>query len=203
MDVSLDGQQAPVAVEETPKKKAPKLSKAASNNLKNSIAAIISPSHATDTNHESSDLPKSSPDYKLVADKNSKTSTPKKDSKNTSGTEESDELSEITSGTTTENVKQLSNEKIEVAKNIYNVYITSGGPLEVNLSDKVRDNINNRIQKNEYSILMYQEAEKAVFHDLVTDAFPRFLLSEYYKKYKQQSLVETGKEMGLIIANLV
>jgi len=147
----------------------------------------------------------------LVNDQNSKTSTPKKDSKHTSGTEENDELgeittgatSEITTGATSENVVQLSPEKIEVAKNIYNVYIMSGAPLEVNLSDKVRDNINNRIQKNEYSLLMYQEAEKAVFHDLVTDAFPRFLLSEYFKKYKQQSLVETGTEMALIIANLV
>jgi len=139
----------------------------------------------------------------LVNDQNSKTSTPKKDSKHTSGTEENDELGEITTGATSENVVQLSPEKIEVAKNIYNVYIMSGAPLEVNLSDKVRDNINNRIQKNEYSLLMYQEAEKAVFHDLVTDAFPRFLLSEYFKKYKQQSLVETGTEMALIIANLV
>jgi len=91
----------------------------------------------------------------------------------------------------------------EIADIIYTYYIKVGAPLEVNLSDTVRVEMKKRMDNKEYSLTMFEEAEKAVYKDMSRNSFPRFLLSERFKEYEKKNEQETNKEIRLLAARLI
>jgi len=101
-------------------------------------------------------------------------------------------------------IGEVNDDKIkEIADIIYTYYIKVEAPLEVNLSDTVRVEMKKRMDNKEYSLVMFEEAEKAVYKDMSRNSFPRFLLSDRFKEYEKENEQETHKEIRLLAARLI
>jgi len=59
------------------------------------------------------------------------------------------------------------------------------------------------MDNKEYSLVMFEEAEKAVYKDMSRNSFPRFLLSDRFKEYEKENEQETHKEIRLLAARLI
>eukprot|EP01119_Soliformovum_irregulare_P020135 TRINITY_DN6491_c1_g1_i1.p1 TRINITY_DN6491_c1_g1~~TRINITY_DN6491_c1_g1_i1.p1 ORF type:complete len:1049 (+),score=285.94 TRINITY_DN6491_c1_g1_i1:117-3263(+) len=69
---------------------------------------------------------------------------------------------------------------------IYDMYIASTSPIEINLGHAIRVNIEKKMGLRPLPSNLFDEAVDAVINLLSIDAYERFLRSEYYTKYQRR-----------------
>jgi len=75
--------------------------------------------------------------------------------------------------------------------------------MEINISDEIRNAIEENIETGNFQRDMFARAEKAVLYDMAKSCFARFKLTEYYKNYRIEDLKIYRKEQWLEEAKLI
>jgi len=100
-------------------------------------------------------------------------------------------------------ISTLTLKQMEAARQIFDLYIKPVSKMEINISDEIRNAIEENIETGNFQRDMFARAEKAVLYDMAKSGFARFKLTEYYKNYRTEDLKIYRKEQWLEQAKLI
>jgi len=72
----------------------------------------------------------------------------------------------------------------EKAQEIYKTYLAKSSAREINISSEHRADLEAKFESQSFDKKSFNQVQKTIFVDLLKGVFPRFLASDYYKKYE-------------------
>jgi len=73
----------------------------------------------------------------------------------------------------------------ETARSIFDTYVASGAPFEINVTNDIREQCDKTMQES-ITTTLFENAKSEVFKSMQSDSFPRFVKSKLYKEMLQE-----------------
>lgn len=86
---------------------------------------------------------------------------------------------------------------VEKAEKIVETFIALGAPKELNIPNRVRENISNRMMSPSLDVTLFNEAYSGIMITLKLDTFSRFLRSEQWLKFVSVADPELLQQVGI------